>query len=82
MKAEEAGSGQVLKCSAGLTPRRGEEQPAGVGKGRPDRCVADSPTKSVGAPEQAQPTRESPLGRMARARHPTLLGHELRCPEE
>lgn len=77
-----SGSGQVLKCSAGLSPKRGEEQPAGMGKERPDRCVADSLTKSVGAPEQAQPTRESPLGRMARARHPTLLGHGLRCPGE
>lgn len=56
MKAEEAGSGQVLKCSVGLTPMRGEEQE--WARGGQTTVQLTAPPSRWG-PEQAQPTRES-----------------------
>lgn len=52
---KEAGSGQVLKCSVGLTLH--ERRRAGVGKGRPDHRAARQP-HPVGGVQ----SRPSPLG--------------------
>lgn len=66
-----------VQCGSDLHERRR----AGVGKGRPDHRAADSPTQAVGS--RAGPAHQGvPLGRMARARRPSLLGHGLRCPGE
>lgn len=56
-----------VQCGSGPHERRRAGSRSGQGEAR--RCAADTPTKLVGAAEQAQPTRESPLGRVARA-HP------------
>ena len=62
---EEAGSGREsahVQCRSDPCGRResGKQEWAG---GAPDRLAADISTNPVGAPEQALPTRESPLGR-------------------
>lgn len=64
MKSE--GRRSWIRASAqgqcGSDPHERRRAGSRSGRGEARRCAAVTPTKLVGAPEQAQPTRESPLG--------------------